>query len=125
MKCFALLILVLSQYGLFAQSKSVSLIVGNGHLSSANFFMYDPSLIIKGTYSDTTQALNIYPEQLMNSILSASSQKWIDYNTLGGSKEASKVSSSDLEFKKVMDRDKNYFKLICNSRLLLMALKWP
>lgn len=54
------------------------------------FYIYDPPFKAKPVFKDTAEAKNQYPEQLMESMISANNQKWVDYNTLGGSTKSRK-----------------------------------
>lgn len=93
-----------------AQEDSEILIAG-GNTSDMFFHLYEPPLEVKAIYKDTLQAVNEYPEQLMMSIISAKSQKWVDYNTLGGASKSDKKSGKHFEMVNKMDVEKNFFKL--------------
>ncbi|KQO32769.1 hypothetical protein ASF10_20145 [Flavobacterium sp. Leaf82] len=95
-----------------------NLILGKEDESELSFHVYD-SLIIKKDYLKLEEVKNDTPENLMRSILSASSQEWIDYNTLGGSIKSSKRKEDYFVKIKQMSIDKNYIKLIHKVSLLI------
>jgi hypothetical protein len=96
-----------------AQQREVPLGLSNSAISNSNFFIYSPRLIVKPTLKDSTEAANEYPEQLVTSILSSSNQTWVNYNTLGGAKNSEKLNAEVLQFRKSMDKDKNFQQLVC------------
>ncbi|MCA6420690.1 MAG: hypothetical protein IM603_16485 [Cytophagales bacterium] len=76
------------------------------------FHEYNPPLKVKAEYTQLSQALNQYPEQLIQSILSAKNQNWVDYNTLGGTENSSKLDEAHFQKIILMDKEKNYFELV-------------
>ncbi|WP_010182786.1 hypothetical protein [Aquimarina agarilytica] len=93
-----------------AQNKEQSnLILGYAEVQELSFHIYEPRLKVKATISNLNEVKNKYPEQLMQSILSASNQKWVNYNTLNGEKD--KQEQSHFDRIKSMDKNKNYFEL--------------
>jgi len=105
-------VMFLASYPVFSQSKTTPLILGSNSITDVTFHIYDPPFRAKPQYRDSTEALNEYPEQLMSSIMSASTQQWVNYNTLGGYKEAEKMKPEDLAARASMNRENNYFELI-------------
>jgi hypothetical protein len=99
----------------FCQSdidKGSRLVLSNSiGMNNASFYIYNPPFSAKAIYADTTKALNQFPEQLMSSIISVTSQQWVNYNTLGGKEKAEKKSQKYFDFIRSMDKDKNYFEL--------------
>jgi hypothetical protein len=94
----------------FAQkTESSNLILGYEEIQELSFYVYKPKLLIKATLSSMEEAKNLYPEQLMESVFSATNQNWVNYNTLGGEKDEQEQSHFDRI--KSMDKDKNYFEL--------------
>lgn len=108
-----LLIFLIGSYASWAQTKGVPIILSNnGASGDLNYHIYDPPFLAKPVYSDTTEAVNQYPEQLMSSIMSATSQEWVNYNTLGGAKEAEQKTEQELEMFKRLDKESNYYQLV-------------
>lgn len=99
---------------LYAQDDSGSrIILANEGFSNASYYVYSPVYIAKGIYKSINEVKNQYPEQLMSSLLSETTQEWVNTNTLGGAKEAEQKEVSYFEAIKKMDKDKNYFELRC------------
>jgi hypothetical protein len=94
----------------YAQKDS-NLSLGIEQESELSFQVYD-SLLIKKEYVNLEEVKNDTPENLMKSILSANSQEWVDYNTLGGSAKSTKRKEDYFVKIKQMNIDKNYIKLI-------------
>ncbi|WP_264529059.1 hypothetical protein [Flavobacterium sp. N502540] len=105
-----LIILIVFCKRAYAQNDS-NLILGIEEKSELSFQVYD-SLIIKRDYVKLEEVKNDTPENLMKSILSANSQEWIDYNTLGGSFKSTKRKEDYFVKIKQMNIDKNYIKLV-------------
>ncbi|RUA34501.1 MAG: hypothetical protein DSY77_05050 [Bacteroidetes bacterium] len=80
-------------------------------IENASFHVYEPPFQAKAIYSDTTEAVNEYPEQLMSSIMSATNQPWVEYNVLGGAESGEQKSNRHFDFISTMNRDSNYFEL--------------
>jgi hypothetical protein len=116
MKIFSVFVftagLLLAQCGFGQDTESHNFLLSYSERQSLYFFEYAPALQIKADYTDVIQADNLYPEQLMQSILSARNQAWVDYNSLGGAATSQKMS--DNHFQKIVSMDKaiNYFELI-------------
>lgn len=83
------------------------------------YYIYEPSFLAKPIYNDTTEAENIYPEQLMISTISANSQEWINYNTYGGEVRAEIKDERFFEHVKNMNLDSNYFELRSKIQFIL------
>jgi len=77
-----------------------------------DIYEYNEEFIIRADYKTQSEALNLYPEQLIQSVFSASTQEWVNYNTLGGEEKATKKDKAYFDRIKNMDRDKNYIELI-------------
>lgn len=88
------------------------LIIGTNNIENTTYHIYDPPFRAMVIYKDTIEAVNKYPEQLMSSMLSASNQDWVNYNTLGGAIESSKISQEEFDKVKKLSYDKNYFELL-------------
>lgn len=73
------------------------------------FHNYTPQLIIKATDSIYKDAE--FPEQLVQSILSATNQEWVDSYTYGGAEKSSKKSEEHFDRIQFMNKDSNYFEL--------------
>ena len=93
---FSILICLLS-LNLFAQE--TKLLLNNGNLTSASYYLYNPILKINALYNDTTEAVNQYPEQLMISIISSNSKAWEKYNSLNFDENESFTPSNDSSLK--------------------------
>ena len=74
----------------------VILAVNNSSVESG-FYIYEPVYLAKKIFKDTLEAKNLYPEQLMESLISANNQKWVDYNTLGGSEKSKQYGNNYFE----------------------------
>jgi hypothetical protein len=107
---FSLLILIC--HTVWAQNSESNLILGYSETQEMYFHEYTPALKIKADYTDIGQATNQYPEQLIQSILSARNQTWVDYNTLGGPEKSSKLSPAHFDRVSSMNKDLNYFELM-------------
>jgi hypothetical protein len=97
----------------FAQSndeKGSRIILGSS-ASKASFHVYNPAFLAKKIYTDTLQAINETPEQLMCSLISARSQVWVNYNTLGGEVKAEKRTPAYFEKYNQMDKESNFYEL--------------
>ena len=95
----------------FAQQEYSNIMLSSSEEQTLYFYDYQPDLIIKADYSEMSEAENKYPEQLMQSVLSATNQEWVDYNTLGGAERSDQKPTSHFEKIKSMDKEKNYFEL--------------
>ncbi len=103
------LLMILMYSNIYTQDSPI--ILGGDNSEGMFFYEYAPPLKIKAVYKDTVQAVNNFPEQLMQSIISAKSQKWVGYNTLGGLEKSDKKSQKHFEQIANMDIDKNFFVL--------------
>ncbi len=113
MKKYKLIFFLLANFYCFGQDDMKGRILLNGNSTSiANYYIYNPTFKAKIIFNSINQVKNDYPEELMSSIISASSQEWEDMNTLGGALESDKKTES--EFLKVTKLDKNltYFELL-------------
>lgn len=81
-------------------------------VSNTSYYVYSPPFIAKAIYSSIKEAKNEFPEQTMSSILSATSQEWVNYNTLGGVENAEIKSVSDFEKTKNINKEKTFFELL-------------
>lgn len=86
-----------------------NLTLGYEEVQELTFYEYNPKLKIKATMLSMEDAKNEFPEELMQSIFSATNQEWVNYNTLGGEEDEQEQSHFDRI--KTMDKDKNYFEL--------------
>ncbi|SHJ83086.1 hypothetical protein SAMN04487911_1425 [Arenibacter nanhaiticus] len=105
------LLLLLVTLTIGAQTDYSNMILSYSENREIFFHKYEPNLIIKAEYSSITEAENNYPEQLIQSILSATNQEWINYNTLGGAEKATEQNQSHFDRVLTMDKNKNFFKL--------------
>ncbi len=88
-----------------------NLILSYSETKDLYFYAYDPPLIIRADYSNINEAVNEYPEELVQSILSARNQEWVDYNTLGGAEKSFKKKEAHFLRVATMNKDENYFEL--------------
>lgn len=110
MKYLTLLILITYSY-CAAQDDDANLILSYPEESSISFYEYPSDTFVKTVFKNQSETNNEYPEQLLESIISATNQEWVNYNTLGGAAEASEKGQSHFDKVKTMDKDKNYFEL--------------
>lgn len=89
--------------------KNSNIIFGYEEVKELSFYKYEPKFLAKAIITSQKNADNEYPEQLMESIISATNQDWVNYNTLEGEQDEQEQSHFDRI--KSMDRDKNYFEL--------------
>lgn len=87
------------------------IILSTNNVSETNFYVYNPSFKANVIYANINEAKNTYPEELMSSVLSANTQEWVNYNTLGGEKNADKKDKSFFEKIKKYNKEKTYFEL--------------
>ncbi len=95
-----------------SQQEDANLILSYSEESEISFFEYSKNTYAKAIYKRQEDVTNKYPEQLLESIISATNQEWVNYNTLGGAEKASEKRQSHFDKIKSMDRTKNYFELI-------------
>jgi hypothetical protein len=96
----------------FCQEKASNIILGYSENQAIAVYVYEPNLKIMAELESLAQVENKYPEQLAQSILCASSQEWVNYNTLGGEANSSKKKQTHFDAIKSMDKEKNYFELV-------------
>lgn len=111
-KLLHFLILVIISTPFFAQVEDANLILSYPEESEISFYQYPPNTFAKAIYVLQEEAINQYPEQLLESIISAVDQEWVNYNTLGGAEKASKKEQSHFDLIRTMDRENNYFELV-------------
>lgn len=87
------------------------LILSTNEPGNSSVYLYIPSYFAKPIFTDTLAALNVYPEQLMESIISANNQKWVDYNTLGGSKASKKYEKEYFDQKENLNKETTFLEL--------------
>lgn len=86
MKKLFLLLLLFLTISIYSQNNKLGYpvtLIAEGNQNNAAFMVYSPPLKIKALYTDSLQAKNQLPEELIMSVLSANSQEWINYNYLG------------------------------------------
>ena len=114
MKINKFLLLLFLPVSLFAQEidpgARIIISISTG-LEDASFYIYNPPFLAKPIYGDTLEAINQFPEQLMSSILSANTQDWINYNTLGGEEYAEQKSNAYFRSISNLIEDSNYYEL--------------
>jgi hypothetical protein len=88
------------------------ILLNTNKLSNATHYVYSPPFIAKAIYSNMEEAKNEFPEQLMSSILSATSQSWVNYNTLESEKNTEIKNASDFEEAKNINKEKTFFELL-------------
>ncbi|UZO79836.1 hypothetical protein NBT05_12840 [Aquimarina sp. ERC-38] len=112
-KIITYLIFLIFFNSLFCQKDEIGnrIILNSGNIKNSKYHVYKPPFKAKAIYKNKNEALNLYPEQLMSSILSASNQEWVDYNTLGGSNESDKKGQEHFNKVKTINIDQKYFEL--------------
>lgn len=110
---FTAILLFITSIAIAQTEEGSRVILENNGLSNTAFYVYAPVFQAKGIYKDLSEVKNNYPEQVMSSLMSVTSQAWEDFNTLGGTKEAEQKEATFFEAIKNMDKDKNYFDLRC------------
>jgi hypothetical protein len=108
-KVAILFCLIFNSFQLFAQQ---AIYIAMDSLESVEFNIYEPPYRASMVYQDTLSAKNLTPEELMSSIISASNQDWVNYNTKGGSKFADQKKEEHFEKVGKRERDNNYFELL-------------
>lgn len=94
-----------------AQEEDANLILSFPEESEISFFQYPEGTYAKAVYRSQSETTNEYPEQLLESIISATNQEWVNYNTLGGAEKATEKKQSHFDKVETMDKDNNYFQL--------------
>ena len=94
-----------------AQEEDANLILSFPEESEIFFFQYPEGTHAKAIYKSQSEVTNKYPEQLLESIISATNQEWVNFNTLGGAEKASEKKQSHFDKIKSMNKNKNYFEL--------------
>jgi hypothetical protein len=110
-KSFTFFLFLVTTLG-FAQTSEPNLILAYLESQEMYFHDYTPTVKIKADYTTLGQVTNQYPEQLLQSILSARTQEWVDYNTLGGAANSSKLSETHFQTVSSMNKEANYFELV-------------
>lgn len=87
------------------------LILGTNEPGNNSVYLYTPSYLAKPIFTDTLAALNVCPEQLMESIISVNNQKWVDYNTLGGEKASKKYQKEYFDNRKSLNKETTFLEL--------------
>jgi len=109
--CFLNLTMFLTSMSHAQKTNNPNIILSISEESELNFFEYEPGLKLKATLSSLNEVKNKFPEELMQSILAARNQEWINYNTLGGEEKATKKEQSHFDKIIKMNKEKNYFEL--------------
>lgn len=112
-----LLLLTIITSSLVRSQEDANLILSYPEESEISFYEYPKNTFAKAIYKKKENVTNEYPEQLLESILSATDQEWVNYNTLGGAEKASEKKQSHFDKVKSMNKDKNYFELIHKLKL--------
>jgi hypothetical protein len=113
MKQIKLLFFLLVSVCCHGQDEIKGRILLNGNtISKSNYYVYNPSFIAKIIYNSIDQVKNDYPEELMCSIISASSQDWENLNTLGGALESDKKTENEFLKVKKLNKNLTYFELL-------------
>ncbi len=94
-----------------AQKENMNIILSYPEEQEVYFYEYQPRLKIKATYTSLEEVENKHPEQLVQSVVSAIDQEWVNYNALSGKNNKDIKSKSHFEAVKKMDKNKNYFEL--------------
>ncbi len=114
MKCNLLLLTLITHVFANAQEykyQGARIILATNETNQSSMYVYSPPFQAKAIFKDTLAATNLYPEQLMESIISANSQEWIDYNTLGGEERSKKYDKKYFEKRSALDKEKTFLEL--------------
>ncbi len=87
------------------------IIMNSDSFKNSRYYIYTPFFKAKAIYKKQSEASNLFPEQLMSSILSASNQEWVNYNTSGGSEKSDIKSENHFEKVKNIDFNNTFFEL--------------
>jgi hypothetical protein len=104
----SILIIVLFNQNNYSQEKGSRLY--SFDINEISFYKYNVDFKIKAV-KNFKIIKNQFPEELMQSLLSTSSEEWEIFNTLGGKDNADIKSRSYYDNIKKMNIDKNYFEL--------------
>jgi hypothetical protein len=107
MKLFITLFLIVINCQVKSQTPNV--ILGGKEINNVSYYVYDPPFLAKPIFNQLEDVKNNYPEKLMESIISASDQNWVNYNNLNISEIK---DNAFFEKVKKQDKDKNYFELL-------------
>lgn len=108
-KNYLILLFSLLSLKAVAQEKGARLLSSN--INDIYFYKYEESFKIKAELVSQSDAKNLFPEQLLQSILSSTNYDWDIYNTLGGKDKAKPKSDKHYQKVKTMDKSLNYFEL--------------
>lgn len=106
-----ILIFLFIPFFCFSQKKDIKLIINSKPLMDCNYELFNPKVKITMIYKDTLDVKNVTTEELMTSIFSATNQKWVDYNSLGGKEKATPFTNSEF-LEKIKYKDKNYMEML-------------
>lgn len=77
-------------------------------VSNFGIFNYPEKTYVGMVYNSVKEVKNLYPEELMSSILCANNQQWVDYNEI----TPSKISQEKIRQINEVDRKKTFFELV-------------
>ncbi len=107
-KIINILLLLSIIQSIFCQEKGARIYSYN--INEIGFYKYQSDFKIKAT-KDFKTIKNELPEDLIQSVLSCSSEEWEIFNTLGGKEKADINDKMHYNNVKKMDINKNYFEL--------------
>lgn len=93
----------------YAQTR---VLVSGGNAELEQYEIFSTPIRISPKYSNLEEVQNKKIEDLMSSILCASNQEWVNFNTLGGAKNATLKKASDFESILKRDNTKTYMELL-------------
>jgi hypothetical protein len=93
----------------YAQTR---VLVSGGNAELKQYAKFSTPIKISPKYSNLEEVKNKKIEDLMSSILCASNQEWVNFNTLGGAKNATVKKVSDFEAILKRDNSKTYMELL-------------
>lgn len=94
---------------LFAQTR---VLVATNNAAFQHYERYESPIKVLPKYKSLSEVDNQTIENLMTSILCESSQEWVNFNTLGGSKNASVKTQEDFQKIKNRDNSKTYMEIL-------------
>ncbi len=87
-------------------------ILSSGSVNNYQYELFSTKKTINPIYTDLSQVKNESIERLMSSILCANNQAWVNFNTLGGAKNAEQKTPTDFDRISNRNNEKTYFELI-------------
>lgn len=110
-------------YNLYSQNRincEDKIVLSISEIIEYEFHVYSPKLIVKKAFSSLKQVKNLYPEELLQSELSAVNQEWVNFNY----GKVHEKSASHFDSVKTLNIDKNFYELICKLQYIYNKEKY-